>query len=264
MFDTQLFNRYSLSYDSKLSELLRKASSSILVLGQQDALSSINTRLRPEMATAYGTWLKEQGVPLTSSDLFAHDQALAAGMYLRHGICLAQVGKGEFAYVTQSSTFLIALLKLQCPNKKDAIRQEFVPSLAEIRDGKMPVAVLGRNQGGFYVKDSMMLTSQSLLSVVPYQLFEAYALGLVDQLLRQPLIVSYRQAGQPVKAVVGLAPPQLRRFFEFSTLDEARNVVINRLIASESLAMLPVIDMRKGSELRLIPILSLIKLIPTS
>lgn len=171
MFSPQGFNPYSLSYDSWLSKMIKQLASSVFALGHQDALSSINARLRPESASIYGAWLKEQGVPLTRADLFGHDQTLVAGMYLQHGICIAQIGKGEFAYVTQSSTFLISLLRLQCPNKIDAVRREFVPSLSEIRTGEMVVAVLDKSPRGFVVRDSMLLSSQSVLSVVPYQLF---------------------------------------------------------------------------------------------
>jgi len=263
MFNTSTFNPHLMSFDSQLTAQLQQATSSLLALGEQDALTSLNIMLRHDMALWYSRWLREMGVPLKESDRFTHDKLFQAGLYLQNGVCIAQIDK-TFHYVTQSSSFVIACTNTQTPRKQDEVRQELLPSVSDIRANQLTVAVLGKCSNGLCVEEMVKLSGQSLYSLVPFVYYMKYAKSLVNLLFKQTLAVTYRYDGKPVKAEVNLSPLQVRQHFAVSTIDEARLVVLRGLTDPDTLGWLPVFDMVKGNQLRQIPVLSLSKLVPIS
>lgn len=264
MFNMQSFNGHLHSFDSSLTARLRQILQVNLALGEQDYLAFIKATLRHEMADMYGAWLTQMGLPLKEADRYAHDITLASGMLLQNGVCVAKIGD-SYKYVTQSSSFVIALTGTQAPHRKDAIRQDLLPSMQDIRTGQTPAVVLVKRDGRMYVEEIIQLSGQSLSGVAPYLYFLQYAKSLADTLFSRTLAVLYRQDGNQLKTDTGLPPQLVRQYYKVPTVDEARKVILKQLTDSATLGMLPAFDMGKGKgkKLRPIPVLSITKLIPS-
>ncbi|AIQ40515.1 hypothetical protein [Paenibacillus sp. FSL R5-0912] len=249
MFDMRYFNGYLYSFKSPLTAHLQQCLQGELAFGEQDTFTCFSMTHRDAMAVEYGAWLNRFGIPIKDSDIRVYGRTLASGLYLQNSICMALINK-TYCLVTQSGAYAAAISNAHSPHAKEAIQRELTPSISDIRNAVLPVALLGRGQHGLFVKDKVMLSEKNLHGVVPFIYYLRYGMKLAESLFNQSLIVSYRgQDREPLRTEVSLFPNQMREYYRVSTHAEARKVISNQLEHSDTLGRLLVFKMKKGHKL---------------